>query len=158
MKALIKDNKVLQIETEPFPVHKSMVWVDCPDDCGHGWGYVDGEFLPPPGKTIDERRSELAAVRYEKETSGVVVDGFDVATDRNSQQMLLTLSFYFGKNSDKDIYFKGKKTWKKLKASEFDNIISAVVNHIQACFKRERELSLSLESDINTDINTGWPV
>lgn len=107
--------------------------------------------------SLSKRKAELAALRYKKETSGIVVDGFDVATDRDSQQMLLTLYFYFGKNSNKEINFKGKKTWKKLTASEFDKIISATANHVQACFTREMKLSLSLESDINTDITTGWP-
>jgi len=46
MKALIHDGKVVQVEAEAFPVHKSMRWVDCNQDVAAGWDY-DGTFSAP---------------------------------------------------------------------------------------------------------------
>lgn len=47
MKALVFQNKVIQIEEEEFPVAAGLMWVDCGENVAVGFGY-DGEFQPPP--------------------------------------------------------------------------------------------------------------
>lgn len=47
MKALILQNRVVQVAAESFPVHPSMQWLDCPAEAQTGWTYADGEFAPP---------------------------------------------------------------------------------------------------------------
>jgi len=47
MKALILQNKVVQVAPESFPVHPSMIWADCPAEVQAGWSYADGTFAPP---------------------------------------------------------------------------------------------------------------
>lgn len=42
MKALILDNKIVQVEIDIFDVANGLKWVDCPDDCVAGWVYKDG--------------------------------------------------------------------------------------------------------------------
>ena len=47
MKALILNSKVVQVESQTFEVHPSLVWVDCPDNVTAGWGYENGQFIEP---------------------------------------------------------------------------------------------------------------
>lgn len=47
MKALIKDNKIVQVVEEQFEVHPDYKWVDCPNDCNTFWTYINSEFVPP---------------------------------------------------------------------------------------------------------------
>lgn len=47
MKALIKDNKVVDIASETFPVHPSFVWIEAPDNIQTGDIYTDGRFIAP---------------------------------------------------------------------------------------------------------------
>ena len=60
MKALIHNTKVVQVAPEPFPVHSSMQWIDCPAEVQPGWSYADGQFVAPtpePIPTIEELRA-----------------------------------------------------------------------------------------------------
>ena len=47
MKALIHNAKVVQVASESFPVHTSMLWLDCPAEVQPGWAYADGVFTAP---------------------------------------------------------------------------------------------------------------
>ena len=44
MKALIFDGKVVQVEENEFPVHKSLIWLDCASDVKPGWLYDNNVF------------------------------------------------------------------------------------------------------------------
>ena len=59
MKALIQNNKVVQVCEQEFEVHSSLVWVDAVEGCVAGWAYEDGQFTAPPAppqKTYIENR------------------------------------------------------------------------------------------------------
>ena len=47
MKALIKENLVVDVCKAEFEVHPSLVWVDATEDCATGWTYENGQFTPP---------------------------------------------------------------------------------------------------------------
>lgn len=47
MKALVLNEKVVQVEQQEFEVHPSLVWVDCPNNVVAGWSYKDGQFVEP---------------------------------------------------------------------------------------------------------------
>ena len=47
MKALIFQEKVIQVQETEFEVAKELFWVDCPDDCVPGWTYIKGVLAPP---------------------------------------------------------------------------------------------------------------
>lgn len=49
-KALIQSNsRIAQVADATFPVHDSLIWVDCPDDCvADIWTYSNGVCTPPP--------------------------------------------------------------------------------------------------------------
>jgi hypothetical protein len=43
MKALIFENKIVDVSEQEFDVNESLTWIDCPDDCVTGrWELVDG--------------------------------------------------------------------------------------------------------------------
>lgn len=55
MKALIFQNRVIQVEPVEFEVAPEMFWVECPEDCEPGWEFVDGQFIVPiPPKPTPE--------------------------------------------------------------------------------------------------------
>lgn len=47
MKALILNDKVVQVEEQDFPVGGDLYWLDCPNDCKHGWLLENGELVAP---------------------------------------------------------------------------------------------------------------
>jgi len=49
MKALIFENKVVDVVETEFEVHSSLTWMDCPADCKAGeWEVVDGSLQVTP--------------------------------------------------------------------------------------------------------------
>lgn len=47
MKALIHNNKVVDISETTFEVHEDLIWVDADDTVKTGWKYIDGVFKQP---------------------------------------------------------------------------------------------------------------
>lgn len=47
MKALILEDKVIQLAAEEFEVAEPLLWVDCGDEVKEGWNYIDGVFSDP---------------------------------------------------------------------------------------------------------------
>ena len=59
MKALIFNNKVVDIQENAFDVHESMTWVDCDHEIDTSYTYDNGQFIKPPAAVLDysiERR------------------------------------------------------------------------------------------------------
>ncbi len=59
MKALVFENKVVDVAEVPFEVHSSMTWMDCSSDCEIGWTLESGVLTAPPEppeKTYAENR------------------------------------------------------------------------------------------------------
>ena len=58
MRALIFNNKVVDVKENEFTVSASMTWVDCPDDTQIGAAYSDGVFTAKtyPTLTYDRLR------------------------------------------------------------------------------------------------------
>ena len=61
MKALIKNNEIVQVSEESFETHPDYFWIDCPIDCTPEWIYKDGILEEPRKifKTNQEIRMEL---------------------------------------------------------------------------------------------------
>ena len=72
MKALILDNKVVDLSATEFEVHSSYTWMDAPEGCEFGWILQDGTLQAPPGPSTEQllamlrsqRNSRLAATDY----------------------------------------------------------------------------------------------
>ena len=59
MKALILNNKIVDLAESEFPVDPSLTWMDAPKDCNANWTLEDGVFTAPPDppeKTYGEKR------------------------------------------------------------------------------------------------------
>ena len=54
MKALVCDNKVVQLAEAEFEVHSSMSWMNAPNGCEHGWVLNEGQLEAPPSEVVTE--------------------------------------------------------------------------------------------------------
>jgi hypothetical protein len=88
MKALILDNKVVDVVSTQFAVSPEMTWMDCSDDCKAGWTLESGVLTAPPElpeKTYAEKRAreyrELnqLEMQYDDQVNGTTtwVDAID---------------------------------------------------------------------------------
>ena len=63
MKALILDNKVVDVQPKEFEVHKSFTWLDAPEGCRAGyWELKDGVLQEIPERIIPW--NELRSLEY----------------------------------------------------------------------------------------------
>ena len=67
MKALIFENKVVDIQSTEFEVHSSMTWVECDDTVKFGFSY-DGSTFTSNEPTAEEI-AELEATQTAKATA-----------------------------------------------------------------------------------------
>ena len=67
MKALIFENKVVDVQLKEFEVHSSMIWVDCEDTVKMGFSY-DGSTFTSNEPTAEEI-AELEATQTAKATA-----------------------------------------------------------------------------------------
>jgi len=67
VKALILDEKVVEVQETAFPVSPALVWIDCDDSVKSGDTYKDGKFsrvelyIRPPIDTLRKQRNALLA-------------------------------------------------------------------------------------------------
>ena len=85
MKALIFNNKVVDVQSTEFDVHPSMSWVDCPDDCQVGSEYSDGTITPIPGPTDAKRLEQLRMQRNNKLRKSDWTQNRDVVLSNDSE-------------------------------------------------------------------------
>lgn len=104
-----------------------------------------------------QRLNELASLRYQKEIAGITVGESNIRTDLVSQSKIMGSWCTAQINPSALIDFKGENGWVQIDSATIIDIATAVSNHVQACYTREKELSILLETDIEIDITTGWP-
>ena len=63
MKALIFENKVVDVQLKEFEVHSSMIWVDCEDTVKMGFSYDGSTFT-----SNEPAAEEIAAYEAEQKT------------------------------------------------------------------------------------------
>lgn len=111
-----------------------------------------------------DRLAELAALRWQKETSGVSFAGVAFATDATSQTKYLSAALAAQMDPALSLMWKAKDgNFVRLSAAELAQLAALVRAHVQACFDREAELRAAIEAADTPDavkavvINTGWP-
>lgn len=97
MKALIQGTRVCQIieDSEWFPVHPSLDWVDCDNTITEQHTYESGSFISndPPALTLDQEKVNAISVNQEEAGAriasefGTVAGGF-TATSRKLQHRI----------------------------------------------------------------------
>ena len=84
----------------------------------------------------ERKRSEIAAARFEAETSGI--DG--IKTDRESQALITGAAFKAMQDSTYSCRWKTESGFVELTAPQILAIADAVRAHVQGCFDHEAEL------------------
>lgn len=105
-------------------------------------------------------KTQIAAKRYAEETKGIVVNGFAINTERESQNLITgaALSAYMDEN-----YICRWKTpagFVDLDAATLISVAQTMRQHVQNCFDREDALLTALEDGTYTEamLDEGWPV
>lgn len=106
--------------------------------------------IPPP--TLEELKDMAAALRWQKETGGVTVQGAAIDTSRESQA-LINGAFNLAKDDpDTIIRFKAAAGFVTLDASTMIAIGRAVAHHVQACFAKEGDVVEAIEAGTITTL------
>jgi hypothetical protein len=112
----------------------------------------------------DEKKGAVTALRYEKETQGIVVNGAHIATTLHDQSRITGAKAYVDLRPDATIQWKTDTgVWVTRTAAEILALAGAVGDHVQALFTAECTHHAAIEA-LNTlaglaayDITTGWP-
>lgn len=104
---------------------------------GEKWALDRGAYLE---RMKMAKREEMAAARYEAETSGVLVGGVIVKTDRESQALITGAALQAMADSEYSCQWKAEQGFITLTAEQIQGVAVAVRMHVQACFDREAEL------------------
>lgn len=121
-------------------------------------------------EVAEARVAALAAYRYERETSGIVVNGAEIRTDRESQGQLGTAYISLKNGLIADTPWKAAGgVWVPVTLTELEPIAQLVAQHVRACFANEKahadamdaivaDPAGTVEDLIAYDYTTGWPV
>ena len=114
-------------------------------------------------QAVTKKLADLAAFRYDKETSGLTIGADTIRTDRESQAQLN--GAYTGLKDG----FSSTVSWKDasgnfvtINFAQISPIATAVFSHVQRCFLRENQLATTINAlrtagDVTAfDINAQW--
>lgn len=142
-KALIYNNKIVQIESIEFEVHPDFKWIDCPDDCNIYWSYDGINLIPPIEPTLDElkadKKAENASKRYAKEISGVYYNEYFLLTEREDVNIMNATMEKIRRSLVENIDWKcGNGLYLTLTGSNINEIELLILTHIQTSFGTEK--------------------
>lgn len=124
------------------PKGNAEVWAKKPD--GYYTSDEWNKLHPAPELTIDELKASLkvdiAAARFEAETSGVMFNGVQIDTERDSQALITGAALAAIIDSGYSLNWKTSTGFIHLTAPEIIAVAQAVRAHVQSCFDREGEL------------------
>lgn len=87
------------------------------------------------------KKYEIATARYEEEISGIVFDGYQIATDRDSQSLITGAALAAMQDSSYSARWKTTTgSFINLNADQIIAVADAVRAHVQTCFDREGDL------------------
>ncbi|RWQ35851.1 MAG: DUF4376 domain-containing protein [Mesorhizobium sp.] len=141
-------------------------FIPAPENVVPGYRCSGGVFSVPVDSLAALRTkalSRLAARRWQAETSGVVVDGVSISTDRESTAMLTAAFVVASNDPEYSIRWKVQNgVFVTVSAPQIIGLAAAVREHVQACFDREDELTTAILAANSAalaalDIESGWP-
>lgn len=92
------------------------------------------------GRVKEAKKKEITMTRYDRETSGTVIQDMNIATDRESQALITGAALQATVDKDYTCKWKTQSGFVTLTAQQILAIAGAVRAHVQACFDREAEL------------------
>lgn len=106
-----------------------------------------------------EWAGRIAARRFQAETGGIIVEGIQVNTERDSQALLTGAAFAASLDPAYQIKWKAATGFVDLSAQQIIGVASAVRAFVQACFNREAELLGAVaDGSITAEmLEEGWP-
>lgn len=118
---------------------------------------------PPHVRTMTSLLSDVAAKRWQVETSGILVAGHPMATDRESQAQLNSAYTSLKSGLITDTPWKAVDgCFTLVTLAELEPVVLAVAAHVRACFAAEQAHSeainaLQTQAEMDAyDINAGW--
>lgn len=107
---------------------------------------------------------DLAAFRYARETSGILLSGQQIATDRDSQNNISNAVTCISLNPTATIQWcMPDGNWVTLNFDQIKQLASAVFTHVQSCRSFEKSLSDQIiaaatpQAILDIDITANWP-
>ncbi|MHB2058984.1 DUF4376 domain-containing protein [Pseudomonas monsensis] len=113
------------------------------------------------GKLAKSRQLTLiAAERFRREGSGIMVDGVVIDTSRDSQSLIAGMAVSAMLDPAYECSYKAVDGFFELTAAQILAVATAVRSHVQACFDREKALSETVDAGTYVDemLKEGWPV
>ena len=85
MKALILDNKVVDVVSTEFEVHSSLTWMDCSDDSVNTrWTLVDGVLTAPSNEITSQDWANFRESRIRKLNHSDWTQSWDVSLSNDA--------------------------------------------------------------------------
>lgn len=131
------------IEKNGYPYHVPTDWPEWAEIAAYAEAHPEEVALEPaqPEPTLEElktlKAAQIAAARYEAECTGITIQGVEIATDRDSQGLILGAVVQAQTTSGYTVNWKTKQGFVTLTADQIIAIATAVRAHVQACFDRE---------------------
>lgn len=99
--------------------------------------------------------------RWLAETGGIVVAGTAIATDRESQALIMGARLYAQATPDTSFQFKAAAGFVTLDGADIEAVALAVAAHVQACFAVEAGVRADIEAGTITTLSqvdgAAWP-
>lgn len=110
-----------------------------------------GALTAPPPPSQDVLSGRLAELRWQRETGGILVNGFPIETNRESQALMVnalqTVTAW-------PVKFKGRDgTFQDIDEAGLQALVSVVTAHVQAAFAAESSVLEMITDGSITDIS-----
>lgn len=108
-------------------------------------------------------KERVTSKRWEIETGGIEIDGFEIQTDIADQNRIDSTINGMEAAGMAETPFKGANGWSNITLDGLKQVRVAIVQHVEACFAREYALHQAIDacSTIKelaaVDIEAGWP-
>lgn len=110
-------------------------------------GVYSGSWVLSDIDLTKEQRAELIAdKRYQVETGGVEVAGYQIPTDRHTQQVLTAMYMRALADANYTIRFKTNFGFVNLSSAQIIALAEGVHDHVQAAFAREDVLLTAIDN------------
>lgn len=148
-----------------YPTEKPVFYGTCDDDADAGTPGVLHIVTAEDAfeAHANEMKRRVADRRWRVETSGIVVDGAVIATDRDTQAKLTAARIVAKEDPTYTVQWKLPGGFATLTAAQVIAMADAVRAHVQAAFDREATLVADIEAATTHEalaaiaIHGGWP-
>ena len=150
-------NQYTQQVVEIQPVFTNNKWVK-------NYSVIDTPLTENKFNSMKQQLKDSAtSLRYQKETSGVVLPGgTTIKTDVESQSKVNAAFVSLNSGLVSSIDWKGSNGWITLTAVEVQQLAYVIANHVKNCFSKEKKIHelidqiQNIEQYESFDINIEW--